>query len=138
MSQRLLETSSSLQDHSVTLLKYVSDIPTWAANRSGTAPACSFSMSNLGVFDGLDKTVGSGRHGLMVENMIFSQSADGTGAPFNVNFASTKHGALAMTLTWWPGMLGLEDEAGFTRSICTSVATQAGQISESETRGAGW
>ena len=57
--------------------------------------------------------------------MVFSQSADGTGWPFNINFASVKDGPLAVVITWWPGMLGVDNEEAFVGEICHGIELQA-------------
>ncbi|KAI7201490.1 hypothetical protein KC316_g2527 [Hortaea werneckii] len=107
----LQQASSTLSDQPVGLLRYLSDFKGWTLKKAAQRPDCSFSVSNVGVFEDGEPQDSAG---VKVKDMAFSQSADGTGAPFNLNLASTKSdGTLNMVMTWWPGMLGVEDEGRF-------------------------
>jgi len=63
-----------------------------------------------------------------VTDVVFSQSASALGPPVSVNVASTKQSPLTMTVTWWPGMLGLDDEGSFVDEVCSDVARQLESI----------
>ena len=111
----LQQASSTLSDQAVGLLRYLSDFKGWTLKKATQPPNCSFSVSNVGVFEDGEPQDSTG---VKIKDMAFSQSADGTGAPFNLNLASTKSGgALNMVMTWWPGMLGVENEARFMDDI---------------------
>lgn len=119
-TQRLAEASSTLVDHPVALLKYLTNIRTWMVKQVTKPADASFGMSNLGTSDA-DMIAGEG---WSVKDMIFSQSADGLGPPLNVNVASVQGGPLALVITWWPGMLEVDDEGEFVEEICESVVNQ--------------
>ena len=85
----------------------------------------SFEISNLGVFDAGQQ--GDGK-GYQIDDMIFSQSANTTGPPFSVNVASAKDGALMISVTWWPGMLGVDDEEIFIGEVCEDVGREMEEI----------
>lgn len=128
ITECLSQASSSLADQPVALLKYLSNFRDWTLRQAGKPSDASFSVSNVGVFD--NDIPGSAPHShadqprWSAEEMVFSQSADATGAPFNINVVSTKHGSLAITASWWPGMLGVEDEASFMEGLCSDIERQ--------------
>ncbi|GAB1732175.1 hypothetical protein NU195Hw_g4315t1 [Hortaea werneckii] len=111
----LQQASSTLSDQPVGLLRYLSDFKGWTVKKTTQQPNCSFSVSNLGVFeDGKPQDSA----GFTIKEVSFSQSADGTGAPFNLNLASAKSdGTLNMAMTWWPGVLGVESERRFMDDV---------------------
>ena len=117
-TKRLSEASSTLSDQPIALLKYLSNFREWTLKNAGKPADASFSVSNLGVFDEDSPA------DFEVEDMLFSQSADGTGAPLNINVASAKGGSLAIVITWWPGMLGVDDEDVFVEEVCQSITVQ--------------
>ncbi|TKA32341.1 hypothetical protein B0A50_01447 [Salinomyces thailandicus] len=131
LTHRLQEASSTLSDQPVGLLKYLSDFRSWTIKKASQPPECSFSVSNLGVFetetakaDGESESGG----GWVIGDMAFSQSADATGAAFNLNLASTKAGGLNVVVTWWPGMLGVQDEGRLMERVCGGVVDQMEHI----------
>ncbi|RMY58851.1 hypothetical protein D0863_12130 [Hortaea werneckii] len=118
----LQQASSTLLDQPVGLLRYLSDFKGWTLKKATQQPGCSFSVSNVGVFEDSEP-----KHpaGVKIKDMIFSQSADGTGAPFNLNLASAKSdGTLNMVMTWWPGMLGVENEGRFMDEVSDRVVEE--------------
>ncbi|KAF7187581.1 hypothetical protein HII31_10920 [Pseudocercospora fuligena] len=114
LTEKLAAASSTTKDHTVGLLKYLSNFREWTIRNSKLPADVSFEISNLGVFEGDEG-------GCRIEDMIFSQSANGTGPPFSVNVASAKDAALMLSVTWWPGMLGVDDEEEFVEEVCEDV-----------------
>ena len=106
-TEKLAKASRTLQDQPVGLLKYLSNYRRWTIGKSEKRAEVSFGMSNLGAFDAA--TDGK----IKMERIWFAQSGDATGEVINVNVASTKGGPLSIALTWWPGMLGVENEMAF-------------------------
>ncbi len=125
-TKRLRERSDTLVDQPTALLSYLSNFEQWVSKRAAQPAKESFGMSNLGVF-APDATT---TNDLDVTQMVFSQSADGTGPPLDVNVASVKDGPLTLTMTWWPGMLGVEDEDAFAGNVLTNIVAQLERIAE--------
>lgn len=122
-TRQLSEKSSTLADQAIGLLKFLSNYRQWTIKRATTPAEASFGVSNLGTFDraaGKEDTAAS----CQVREMVFSQSADGTGPPFNLNVASGKHGSLMLVVTWMTGMLGVEDEKLFVQDTMQDVVGQ--------------
>ncbi|KAI7222992.1 hypothetical protein KC343_g8214 [Hortaea werneckii] len=119
---RLQQASSTLSDQPVGLLRYLSDFKGWTLKKATQQPNCSFSVSNVGVFeDGKPQDSA----GVTIKEVSFSQSADGTGAPFNLNLASANSdGTLNMVMTWWPGMLGVENEGRFMDEVSDRIVEE--------------
>ncbi|SMQ51527.1 unnamed protein product [Zymoseptoria tritici ST99CH_3D7] len=113
-TELLEERSKSLQDQPTGLLKYLSDFRGWTLKKASSSAEVSFSISNLGV---LDASVA----GWKVESMAFSQSGNGTGEPLSFSVASVGRGGMTIAVTWWPGMLGVEDEDCFVREVGRGV-----------------
>lgn len=116
-SKKLAQASSTLADQSVALLKYLSNFREWTSRNAEEPAKAAFGMSNLGTFSapaGSDPT-------WKVSNMIFSQSANGVGTPFDVNVASAENGDLMIVISWCPGMLGVDDERAFVETFCNDV-----------------
>ncbi|TKA82720.1 hypothetical protein B0A55_01284 [Friedmanniomyces simplex] len=128
LTERLSEASSTLADQPVALLKYLSNFRDWTLRQVAKPANGSFEVSNVGVFDYATSPKSSPsqttRPKWTLHNMLFSQSANALGDPFNVNVASTKGGPLAIVLTWWPGMLGVEDEEMLVEEICEGLVEQ--------------
>lgn len=120
-SQELQRRSSTLADQPVALLKYLTDLRAWTSKQAAKASDVAFGMSNLGVFSPTShQSLNADAH-WSIQTMLFSQSADGTGPPFNVNVASVSGGPLSLVITWWPGMLGSDDEETFVDELCEHV-----------------
>ncbi|KAI7163263.1 hypothetical protein KC349_g1451 [Hortaea werneckii] len=118
----LQQASSTLSDQPVGLLKYLSDFKGWTLKKAAQQPDCSFSVSNVGVFEDSEPQDSAA---VRFRDIAFSQSADGTGAPFNLNLASTKSdGTLNMVMTWWPGMLGVENEGRFMDDVSDRIVEE--------------
>lgn len=102
-TQSLGKISNTLADQQVGLLRYLSDYRGWTIRNASKPSDASFSVSNLGVFDQESSAEVNGNNAWSLEEMAFSQSADGTGAPLAFNVSSAINGPLAMVATWWPG-----------------------------------
>ena len=127
LTERLSQAANSLNDQPVALLKYLSNFRGWTLKNAAKPATASFSVSNLGVFDdGFDPPPMQSRWG--VQDVTFSQSADATGSPFDINLVSTKFGSLAVVASWWPGMLGVNDEEKFMDVICSGIKNQLSGI----------
>lgn len=119
-TDELARASNTVADQSIALLAYLNDFWRWTKKRTENKPDLSFSTSNLGVFDeGVSDP--SEQSTWSVKDVMFSQSADATGSPFNLNVACTKGGQLALNISWWPGMLGVDDEDVFVEEILDYV-----------------
>ncbi|USW53107.1 Putative alcohol acetyltransferase/N-acetyltransferase [Septoria linicola] len=117
ITSRLSAASQTLADQPVGLLKYLSNYREWTLKNARAPADSSFEISNLGVFDssGDEATIWT------VDQMLFSQSANGTGPPLNFSVASAKSGDLTISSTWWRGMLGVSDEEDFVNEVCKRV-----------------
>ncbi|KAF2158235.1 hypothetical protein K461DRAFT_274479 [Myriangium duriaei CBS 260.36] len=114
-TENLARTSNTLDDQVVGLLRYLDDFFRWTNQQAEKPSNLSFAVSNLGAFDtGKDTT-------WTVKDMIFTQSADATSAPFNLNIANTQGGDLAVVVSWWPGMFGVPDEDVFAEDVCFHI-----------------
>ena len=125
VTDSLEEAAGSLSDQPVALLRYLSDFRGWTIRKSEQPTNLSFSVSNVGMFKN-----GVGDETENLSEMAFSQSADATGAPFNLNVVSTKTGPLSIVVTWWPGMLGVDDEGSFMTEVCGSIVEQLKEIGD--------
>jgi hypothetical protein len=113
-------------DQPVAFLMYTSNFRTSLKASAAQPATSSFGVSNVGVFDGgSDENAGVYR----VEDMVFSLGA-GIGTAFDVWIVSVKHGSLSMVVTWWSGMLNVEDERVFVKEICADLLREMGEISE--------
>ncbi|KAK4505815.1 hypothetical protein PRZ48_003780 [Zasmidium cellare] len=123
----LSERSSTLADQATGLLKFLSNYREWTIKQATSPMEASFGMSNLGTFDGSNKDDSTAVW--EVTDMTFSQSADATGPPFNLNVASGKHGSLMLIVSWMPGVLGVEDERLFVQDMMRDVVAQLQAVS---------
>lgn len=123
-TEHLSRASISLSDHPIALLRYLTNIRSWVEQQAVARAENSFELSNLGVFGG-DLVA---EDDWDVEDMVFGQSADGTNGPMNFNVASTKQGSLNIVTTWWPGMLGVEDEGAFVDETLERIRVLMGGI----------
>ena len=80
----------SVQDYSNEVMKFI-----------GKRRLCSFSISNVGIFDQniLDK--------VQISRIVFSQSIHVNGPAFQFTLATAKGGELAVALTWQEGIVEL-------------------------------
>jgi len=128
LTERISQASSSLADQPVALLKYLSNIRKWTLEQTEKPSDVSFEVSNVGVFSTKLRAPsdgqGAGESGWKVTDMVFSQSASGLGVPFNVNIASAEHGPLTLVVSWWPGMLGVDDEERFVEDVYAGIEDQ--------------
>lgn len=118
LTAHLVTASQSLTDQPVGLLKYLSNFKEWTLKNARAPADTSFEVSNLAVFDGGSESNGGWR----VEDMAFSQSASMTGPALNINTAGANSGALNITATWLPKMLGVEDEMMFVEEVLDIVS----------------
>jgi len=125
LTNALTKASSTLADQPVALLKYLSNFRDWTLRQVSKPAEGSFEVSNAGAFD--DAVPPSGASWTL-QDMMFSQSANALGDPFNVNVVSTKGGPLAIVLTWWPGMLGVDDEEKLMDEVCDGLEEQLASL----------
>ncbi|KAK5111997.1 hypothetical protein LTR62_004531 [Meristemomyces frigidus] len=133
ITESLGKASNTSQDHPIALLKYISNFREFVVHRATTPAEASFEISNIGVFDqaaGADtsSTAEQLKQFWTVTDVVFSQSANATGVPLNINVASVLKGPLSFTATWWPGMLGVEDEKRFVEEVLADVVDQLEQM----------
>lgn len=118
----LRERSMAFVDQPTRLLGYLPSVQQYLHGLA-TAPLTeSFCMSNLGSLDGSTNVKGS--NAWTIDDVIFSQSSFAGGAVLLFNVASTKGGVLNITVTWWPGVIGVgddNDEREFVREICRDI-----------------
>lgn len=122
---QLAKISNTLKDQPIALLKYVTDFRQLVQKRVSNPTNTAFGMSNLGVF--VDNR--ASEQGWRMTEVVFSQSADGTSAICNINVANVQDGPLAITLTWWPGMLGVDDEESFAQDVLKAIESQLERLS---------
>lgn len=128
--------SQTLQDQPIALLQYVSDFDEWTLKRALNSSNASYSLSNLGIFqpglgDGVPK---SEKSKWQIHEMVFSQSGDATSTPLNVNVCSSKSGRFWMSTTWWPGMLGVEDEKVFIGQVLNNLTASIKSLLRQESQ----
>ncbi|KAK0932827.1 Alcohol acetyltransferase [Friedmanniomyces endolithicus] len=132
LTERLSEASNTLADQPVALLKYLSDFRDWTTRQVAKPADSSFELSNVGSFNTSTSSPlqphGTTERAWSLRDMVFSQSANALGAPFNVNVASTKDGPLAIVLTWWPGMFGVEDEESIMNDVAEGLVEQMARV----------
>ena len=117
----LRERSMALVDQPVRLLGYCTSFRNYLTRLASTPAAESITMSNLGTLDG--RTDESDSSTWSIDHVVFSQSSHGAGSALNFNIASMKDGAMTVTVTWVPGMLGIDikDERQFVRDVCSHM-----------------
>lgn len=139
---QITKAAGTLQDQPIGLLRYVSDMDKWMTDKLGTRRETSYELSNVMAFDP-PPTTAVHPH-IRVDQMVFAQPRDVTGAAISVNAVSVTRGPLVLTLTWQPGALGLKaargdvDEAAayaieraFVVQVRHAIETQLTQISSS-------
>ncbi|EGP86971.1 uncharacterized protein MYCGRDRAFT_93624 [Zymoseptoria tritici IPO323] len=117
----LLQRSKTFVDHVTHLLSYLPSVQNWLLGCLKMPRNESFTLSNVGSFDAPKATDPSA---WSIDDMRFSQHSYPAGPVFLFNFASTKNGPLNLTLTWWPGAIGVGDdsqELAFVREMCTDI-----------------
>ncbi|KAF2207561.1 hypothetical protein CERZMDRAFT_107727 [Cercospora zeae-maydis SCOH1-5] len=119
---RLASASKTLADQPTGLLKYLTNFREYSLKKARAPATESFEVSNTGLFDGAGN-VETDSSQWRVDQMLFSQSANGGGPPINFNLASAKGGDLTITATWWRGMLDVRDEDAFAQEVCDAVVT---------------
>lgn len=117
-TEHLHQVSNTLSDQPIALLGYLTSIRPWVLEQAEKAAEDSFEVSNLGVFPE-DRIEGD--DGWRVDDVVFSQSADAMRAPINVNICTSRQGPLNIVATWWPGMLGVEDEEALVEEMLEGI-----------------
>lgn len=136
-TEGLSEASSRLRDQPVAMLKFLKNYRAYILKKANGPAEGSFISSNLGVFNGrcpkpdtpADNDSGKDipqQQEWEIEQLTFSQSANGTGSALNMNVVSAVGGTLNITMTWWVGMLGVRDEQVFVRDVMDDVVGQLG------------
>ncbi len=83
------------------MLKFISNFENFYWSKVGKDGTLSFEVSNIGLVDGGLYDDGIAK----LKRLVFSQSANVTGAPYVFSVASVKGGDMAIALTWQEGML---------------------------------
>ncbi|KAF2670614.1 hypothetical protein BT63DRAFT_439609 [Microthyrium microscopicum] len=101
VSQRVREelvrfVAKGAKNLSIGLLKYVSDLNSFFTSKLGTARDTSFEVSNLGVVKEDPEHMSA---------MVFSQSANVTGAAFCVSSVTSGDGRLVLGFSWQEGVV---------------------------------
>ena len=122
ITNRLAMASTVLQNQSLGLLRYLSDVHAWVSSRVGERRDCSYELSNLTSFRPMDS--GPIKERCAITEMVFCQPADVLGAPLNFNVVSVANGPMTISVTWQIGALGLsseQQEVDFVHSICQGI-----------------
>lgn len=123
----LADCASTLDDHSIGLLRYVNDFRTWYLDKLGKPRDSSYEISNLTIFDpsspnsltnASERGEGSSWD---IERIVFSQPAIATGCPLTFQVATKKGGDMVITLNWQLGILDVPDEDVFTQAVLRKV-----------------
>ncbi|KAH9828122.1 hypothetical protein Tdes44962_MAKER09469 [Teratosphaeria destructans] len=122
VTEHLAQVSSTLTNQPLSLLKYLNDFSSWIIQKASTPAEHSFELSNVGVFNAPD--AGETQQEWQVRDVVFSGSADCGGAALSICAASTKGGRLSLIASWWPGMLGVEDEDAFAEVVLEGIKIQ--------------
>ena len=119
-TQTLAQSASTLRDHSLGLLRYVSNIREWIKSKNGKRREASFELSNLGVFR-CSSAESSDMDQVKLVKMFFAQPGQPTSEPLSFSSATVAGGSLVYTVSWQAGALGVEDEDQFVGEICQSI-----------------
>ncbi|KAK3675124.1 Alcohol acetyltransferase [Recurvomyces mirabilis] len=135
ITEKLASKSATRKDQLMSLLKYISNFREWIIKEATKPSDKSFELSNIGVFDptmtersAAPKQDDSAMSSWQVQDVVFSQSALATGATLHVNVGSAMNGPLSITMTWWPGMLGVQDEEVFVGEVLGDVVLRLESI----------
>lgn len=124
-TQNLAAAANRRQNHSVGLLRYLSDMHSWMKAKIGERRDTSYEVSNLLSFRPQpSSSVSKDGPGCSIVEMVFAQPADATGSPLSFNIVSVANGPLVITITWQAGALDVEpkiSEAKFVEKICGSI-----------------
>lgn len=97
--------TASPKNHNVGLLKFLDDYGGFLKKKVGTKREHTFEISNVGVIDGgLDDASKE----VKIKRILFTQSANVTGAVYVFSVASVKGGDLGIGLTWQDGIVDAE------------------------------
>ncbi|KAL4932038.1 uncharacterized protein BDV17DRAFT_288129 [Aspergillus undulatus] len=144
-TKRLAESSATLVDQPIGLLKYLNKFRPWFLEKLGQHRVSSYEISNAVLFDpSLASTStpkpkspsgpGSGEQAEKreikwdIERMIMSQPANVTNCPLNSSVVTRKGGDMALTASWQVGVLGAEDEEAFVRDELARIDENLNKI----------
>lgn len=119
MTERLAKASRNVQDHSVGLLRYVSDIRAWTLEKPGKRRDGSYEISNLVSF----RPRGPVKRCSATE-MVFCQPTDVSASALVFNVVSAAGGPMNIAVGWQVGALDLgsyDDEVKFVNAVCESI-----------------
>ncbi|KAH6689809.1 hypothetical protein F5X68DRAFT_204292 [Plectosphaerella plurivora] len=121
-TRKLALSAAQLQDQPIGLLRYVSSVRKWLADKVGSERGSSFEMSNIGLFDP-DRDGGAASGGARIVKAIFAQPGHVTSSAIAFNIITLKGGALAYTVTWQVGALGIpeDEEEAFITRVCDGI-----------------
>ncbi|KAF2764199.1 hypothetical protein EJ03DRAFT_35204 [Teratosphaeria nubilosa] len=126
VTEHLAQASSTLNNQPLSLLKYLTDFPSWILQKASTPAEHGFELSNVGVLDAPD--FDEGQQKWQIQDVVFSGSADCGGPALSICVAGTKGGRLSLMASWWPGMLGVEDEDAFAEDVLERIKLQLESI----------
>lgn len=129
-TSRLAAAANTLKDQPIGLLKYLSNFRSWFLSHLGKKRESSYEISNVGVFDprspnGSDQPqtpgINEGTGQWNIERMIFSQPANVTAAPLNLQVVTIKGSDMVLTLNWQLGILGVPNEDVFAQRVLRHI-----------------
>ncbi|KAH9237997.1 hypothetical protein K456DRAFT_1747641 [Colletotrichum gloeosporioides 23] len=121
--------SSSSENLSVGLTKFVSDYRQHFLSMLGGRRRHAFNVTNIGVVDGgLSSVAGLEEHKATFDRVVFSAGASTSGSPYTVCLASAKNGYMSVTLNWEKGVV--EDSTAGELSV--SLEKELNRLAEAE------
>lgn len=132
-SEGLAECAGRLRDQPIGLLPYLNKIRPWLSGQVGKEREASYEVSNLVIFNpaiGTEQAQDPSQM-IVVEQVVFAQPANVTGACLNFNVVSTKDGPMVLTVTWQRGILNLDDgmdEDEFVAGLCGHLGTHLREL----------
>ncbi|KAK2743137.1 hypothetical protein CKAH01_06847 [Colletotrichum kahawae] len=121
--------SSSSDNLSVGLTKFVSDYRQHFLGMLGGRRRHAFTVTNIGVVDGgISAVVGLEKQKAVFDRVVFSAGASTSGSPYSVCLASAKDGYMSITLNWENGVV--EDSSASELSV--SLEKQLNRLAEAE------
>jgi NRPS condensation-like uncharacterized protein len=93
------------------MLQFIPDFRAALLDKIGQKRENSFSITNLGIFDGdpPSQSEMAGEERLRISDLTFSQSAHVNGSALNFCIASAKEGGMTVAITWQEGTVSVED-----------------------------
>lgn len=121
--------SSSSENLSVGLTKFVSDYRQHFLGMLGGRRRHAFNVTNIGVVDGgISSVAGLEEHKTAFDRAVFSAGASTSGSPYTVCLASAKDGYMSVTLNWEKGVV--EDSTAGELSV--SLEKELNRLAEAE------